>query len=69
MKSSSLLDLYTDYLVSFCRQTTATRFPRLTEGAGSQGQVTPFLACQQQTGADLWAKVIVIPVLNYSGMV
>ena len=55
--SSSLLDLYSDYLISSFGQTSATGLSRLTDGVVSHDQVTRFLSEPRKTGADLWAKV------------
>ena len=54
---SSLLDLYSDYLISSFGQTSATGLSRLTDGVVSHDQVTRFLSAPQKTGADLWHKV------------
>jgi hypothetical protein len=40
----SLLDLYTDYLISSFGQTTATGLSQLLDGEVSHDQVTRFLA-------------------------
>jgi hypothetical protein len=50
----SLLDLYTDYLISSFGPTTATGLGRLLEGEISHDQVTRFLASVPKTSADLW---------------
>ena len=55
--SSSLLDLYSDYLISSFGQTSATGLSRLTDGVVSHDQVTRFLSEPKKTGADLWPKV------------
>ena len=55
--SSSLLDLYSDYLISSFGQTSATGLSRLTDGAVSHDRITRFLSEPQKTGADLWSKV------------
>ena len=54
---SSLLDLYSDYLISSFGQTSATGLSRLTDGVVSHDQVTRFLSAPKKTGADLWPKV------------
>jgi hypothetical protein len=53
----SLLDLYTDYLISSFGQTTATGLSQLLHGEVSHDQVTRFLASQAKTSADLWCVV------------
>lgn len=53
----SLLDLYTDYLISSFGQTTATGLSQLLDGEVSHDQVTRFLASQAKTSADLWRVV------------
>ena len=55
--SSSLLDLYSDYLISSFGQTSATGLSRLTDGVVSHDQVTRFLSAPKKTGADLWHQV------------
>ena len=55
--SKSLLDLYTDYLISSFGQTTATTLARLLGGEISHDQVTRFLASPGKTSADLWRVV------------
>lgn len=52
-----LLDLYTDYLLSSFRATTATGLSQLVDGAVSHDQVTRFLAGDKRTSADLWGLV------------
>ncbi len=54
---STLLELYTDYLIASFGQTTATGLSRLTEGAISHDQVTRLLASPKRTARDLWRKV------------
>jgi hypothetical protein len=54
---SSLLDLYSAYLISSFGQTSATGLSRLTDGVVSHDQVTRFLSAPKKTGADLWPKV------------
>jgi hypothetical protein len=48
--SSSLLDLYSDYLISSFGQTSATGLSRLTDGAVSHDQVTRFLSEPKKSG-------------------
>jgi hypothetical protein len=55
--NKSLLDLYTDYLISSFGQTTATGLSQLLDGEISHDQVTRFLASQPKTSADLWRVV------------
>ena len=55
--SSSLLDLYSDYLISSFGQTSATGLSRLTDGAVSHDRITRFLSEPKKTGADLWHHV------------
>jgi hypothetical protein len=50
----TLLDLYSDYLISSFGQTTATGLATLLQGGISHDQVTRFLASQPRTAADLW---------------
>lgn len=53
----TLLDLYTDYLISSFGPVTATGLSRLLEGEVSHDQVTRYLASKPKTSADLWSKV------------
>jgi hypothetical protein len=53
----SLLDLYTDYLISSFGQATATGLARLLDGEVSHDQVTRFLASPEKTSAHLWRIV------------
>ena len=50
----TLLDLYSDYLISSFGQTTATGLANLLQGGLSHDQVTRFLAGKARTSADLW---------------
>src|SRR3977135_498796 len=50
----SMLDLYTDYLLSSFGPITATGLSRLVDGQVSHDQVTRFLASPAKTSADLW---------------
>lgn len=52
----SLLDLYTDYLISSFGPTTATGMDRLLDGEISHDQVTRYLASAPKTSADLWRQ-------------
>jgi hypothetical protein len=53
----TLLDLYTDYLISSFGPVTATGLSRLLDGTVSHDQVTRYLASTPKTSADLWRKV------------
>lgn len=66
----SLLDLYTDYLISSFGPTTATGLERLLEGELSHDQVTRFLASAPKTSADLWrqAKPLLRQIENPQGV-
>jgi hypothetical protein len=55
--NQSMLDLYTDYLISSFGPTTATGLSRLVAGEVSHDQVTRFLASEAKTSADLWRLV------------
>ena len=55
--NKSLLDLYTDYLISSFGQTTATGLSQLLDGQISHDAVTRFLASRPKTSADLWRVV------------
>jgi hypothetical protein len=55
--NQSMLDLYTDYLISSFGPTTATGLSRLVDGEVSHDQVTRFLASPPKTSADLWRLV------------
>jgi hypothetical protein len=50
----TLLDLYSDYLISSFGQTTATGLASLLKGGLSHDQVTRYLASKARTSADLW---------------
>jgi hypothetical protein len=58
----SMLDLYTDYLLSSFGPTTATGLSQLVNGEVSHDQVTRFLASPAKTSGDLWR--IVKPVVR-----
>lgn len=60
--NKSLLDLYTDYLISSFGQTTATGLSRLLEGEVSHDQITRFLTSPANSSAHLWR--IVKPMLR-----
>lgn len=53
----TLLDLYSDYLISSFGQTTATGLANLLKGGISHDHITRFLASQPRTSADLWKIV------------
>lgn len=55
--NKSLLDLYTDYLISSFGQTTATGLSRLLNGEVSHDQITRFLTSPAKTSAQLWRVV------------
>src|SRR5437868_791541 len=57
-----LLDLYTDYLISSFRSTTATGLSALLGGTVSHDQVTRFLSGEPRTSKDLW--LLVKPVVR-----
>jgi hypothetical protein len=50
----ALLDLYTDYLISSFRLTTATGMANLLNDAISHDKITRFLSAREFTSADLW---------------
>jgi hypothetical protein len=52
--NKSLLDLYTDYLISSFGATTATGLSRLLDGAISHDAVTRLLSEEVKTSAHLW---------------
>jgi hypothetical protein len=60
--NKSLLDLYTDYLISSFGQTTATGLSRLLDGEVSHDQISRFLTSPEKTSAQLWR--IVKPLLR-----
>jgi hypothetical protein len=66
----SLLDLYTDYLISSFGPTTATGLSRLLDGEISHDSVTRFLAEEVKTSAHLWriAKPLVRQIEADSGV-
>ena len=68
--SSSLLDLYSDYLISSFGQTSATGLSRLTDGAVSHDQVTRLLSEPKKSGADLWdtVKLLVRQMQSFTGV-
>src|SRR5215210_7785283 len=67
--NKSLLDLYTDYLISSFGATTATGLSRLLDGAISHDAVTRLLAADVKTSAHLWrvAKPLVRQVERDDG--
>jgi len=52
---NSLLELYSDYLMSSFAQTTATGLSKLLDHAVSHDQITRFLAGSYFTSRDLWS--------------
>jgi hypothetical protein len=50
----TLLDLYSDYLISSFGLTTATGLAQLLQGGVSHDQITRFLSSKPRTSADLW---------------
>ena len=68
--NKSMLDLYTDYLISSFGPTTATGLSRLVDGEVSHDQVTRFLASEAKTSADLWriVKPLIRQVENPEGV-
>src|SRR3712207_2368069 len=67
--NKSLLDLYTDYLISSFGPTTATGLSRLLDGEISHDSVTRFLAEEIKTSANLWrvAKPLVRQIETNDG--
>lgn len=67
----SMLDIYTDYLISSFGQATATGLARLLDGQISHDQVTRFLASEPQRSAQLWqvVKPLVRLIENPDGVV
>jgi hypothetical protein len=59
--NKSLLDLYTDYLISSFGQTTATGLSRLLDGGVSHDQITRFLTSPANSSAHLWRIVKPMP--------
>lgn len=53
----ALLDLYTDYLISSFKLTTATGMAHLLNDAISHDKITRFLSAREFTSADLWQIV------------
>lgn len=54
---NSLLELYSDYLMSSFAQTTATGLSQLLDHEVSHDQITRFLAGADYTSRDLWSLV------------
>jgi len=54
---NSLLELYSDYLMSSFAQTTATGLSQLLDHAVSHDQITRFLSGSDFTSRDLWSLV------------
>jgi hypothetical protein len=55
--TETMLDLYSDYLLSSFGATTATGLSRLLAGSVSHDQVTRFLSGAVKSSADLWRVV------------
>jgi hypothetical protein len=53
----TVLDLYTDYLISSFGQTTATGLVALLGATLSHDQISRFLNAPEATAADLWRLV------------
>src|SRR4051794_4722828 len=53
----SVLDIYTDYLISSFGLTTATVLSALLEGTLRHDRISRFLKAPTQTSADLWQLV------------
>jgi len=68
--NKSLLDLYTDYLISSFGATTATGLSRLLDGEISHDSVTRFLSEEIKTSANLWrvAKPLVRQIERDDGV-
>ena len=54
---NSLLELYSDYLMSSFAQITATGLSQLLDHEVSHDQITRFLAGTDYTSRDLWSLV------------
>lgn len=69
--NKSLLDLYTDYLISSFGPTTATGLSRLLDGEISHDAVTRFLAEEAKNSANLWrvAKPLVRQIETDAGVI
>jgi hypothetical protein len=67
---NTLLDLYSDYLISSFGLTTATGLASLLQGGISHDQVTRFLSGKPHTPADLWkiAKPFVRRIQSAQGV-
>ena len=57
MDDKKLLDIYTDYLISFFGLTTGTGLSRPLDGAISHDRIQRFLGSPTRTGKDLWKVV------------
>ena len=53
----NLIDLYTDYLISYFSQTTAIGLSTLVDGCLSYDQITTFLAGSDLDSKSLWLHV------------
>ena len=65
-----LLELYSDYLISSCSQTSATGVSQLLDEAISHDQITGFLSGGDYGSRELWqlVKAVVRPVENEDGV-
>lgn len=70
MKTTELLDIYSDYLLSSLSYTTATGLARLMNGGVSHDQVSRFLGGEAQNGAKWWqlVKPLVRKIENDAGL-
>ena len=57
VSKSNLLDIYTDYLITSTRQTTATELSRVFSGSISHDKITRFLNTSTLDNRDLWMLV------------
>jgi hypoxanthine-guanine phosphoribosyltransferase len=66
----SLLDLYTDYLLSSFGSTTATGLSTLLDDTISHDKITRFLSSERRSSADFWklVKPLVRTIENSDGV-
>lgn len=57
VSKSNLLDIYTDYLITSTRQTTATGLSKVFSGSISHDKITRFLNTSTLDNRDLWMLV------------
>ena len=57
MGANNMLDLYTDYLISSTKYTTATGLSRLFNNRFSHDKVTRFLNSQELDNKKLWSFI------------